>query len=78
MCLPLLVLGCSASTGDIERAIEPYNKAIRLDPQDASAYYNRGTAYYLLDQPKRAFQDFDQAIRLNPDNAKAYTDRGLS
>jgi tetratricopeptide (TPR) repeat protein len=31
-----------------ERAIEDYDEAIRLDPQYAQAYYNRGIAYEVL------------------------------
>ena len=30
---------------DLDRAIGDYNEAIRLDPKDASAYSNRGSAW---------------------------------
>ena len=33
-----------------ERAIEDYDKAIELDPNDAQAYYNRGNSYGNLGQ----------------------------
>ena len=46
--------------------MQDYDEAIRLDPQDAVAYYNRGVAYKNLGQTERANQDFAQAIRLDP------------
>jgi tetratricopeptide (TPR) repeat protein len=57
--------------GDYQRAIEDYDEAIRLDPQDAVAYYNRGNAYFLQDQHQRAIEYFDHAIRLDPQYAAA-------
>ena len=62
--------------GDYENAIEAYDEAIRLDPQDAYAYNNRGNAYKYLGKYERAIQDFDEAIRLAPDDADAYHNRG--
>ncbi len=38
-------------TGHLAEAIEDYDEAIRLDPQFASAYVNRGIAYRRLGQP---------------------------
>jgi len=61
---------------EVERAIEDYDEAIRLNPQDAEAYYNRGTAYLDLGQFERAIQDLDEAIRLNPKYTDAYYNRG--
>lgn len=63
--------------GQYQRAIEDYNKAIRLKPNNADAYYNRGLAYKELGQYPRAIRDFDQAIRLKPDYADAYYNRGV-
>ena len=61
-----------------ERAIEDWDEAIRLDPQDADAYNNRGIAYHDLGEYQRAIEDYDEAIRLNPQAAYAYYNRGLA
>ena len=61
-----------------ERAIEDFDEAIRLNPEDADAYYNRGVAYGDLGQYEREIQDYDEAIRLNPEYAKAYYNRGVA
>ena len=52
------------------------DKAIRLDPQDAAAYLNRGNAYGALGQYERAIEDLDEAIRLDSQLAMAYNNRG--
>ena len=52
-------------------------KAIRLDPQYAKAYNNRGLGYAELKQYERAIGDYDEAIRLDPKEARAYNNRGL-
>jgi tetratricopeptide (TPR) repeat protein len=61
-----------------EKAIEDYNKAIKLDPRYARAYYNRGNAYRDLKEPEKAIEDYNKAIELNPGYATAYNNRGIS
>ena len=59
-------------------AIADYDIAIRLNPDDADAYYNRGVAKGKLGQHFAAIADYDIAIRLNPDYADAYNNRGYA
>src|SRR5437870_1440211 len=53
-----------------------FGQAIRLNPKDAEAYYNRGNAYRRLKQDPAALNDYSAAIKLNPDDARSYTNRG--
>ena len=62
--------------GNNEKAIERYNEVIRLKPDLANAYYNRGVAYGAKVNHDRAIQDYDRAIALKPDLAKTYYNRG--
>jgi tetratricopeptide (TPR) repeat protein len=55
-----------------------YNQAIRLNPDDARAYYNRGNSYRKQGDYQSAIADFNEAIRLNPNLVEAYYDRGVS
>ena len=59
-----------------DRAIEDYNEALRLKPDFAQAYSDRGAAWYFKGEYQKAIADYDQAIQLEPDNARAYTNRG--
>jgi tetratricopeptide (TPR) repeat protein len=55
-----------------------YNEAIRIDPNCAICYYNRGNAYQAKDDKDRAIRDYDEAIRIDPNYAHAYYNRGLA
>ena len=57
-------------------AIIDYTMAIRIKPDDASAYNNRGNAKVKLEQYFAAITDFDIAIRLEPNAASVYNNRG--
>ena len=60
------------------KAIEYLNNAIKLQPDYARAYYNRGLAYDDLGQYQRAIVDYNEVIHLKPKNAVAYHNRGLA
>ncbi|MEH2244633.1 tetratricopeptide repeat protein [Nostoc sp.] len=64
--------------GNYEGAVEDFNQAIELDPQNALAYNRRGDAYYRLGDYEQAQADSSQAILLNPQDANAYFDRGFA
>jgi lipoprotein NlpI len=53
-----------------------YDKAIELNPSNASAYFNRGMAKDDLRDFAGAIVDYDKAIELDPSDAWAYFSRG--
>ena len=55
----------------------PFNEALELNPSNAEAYYNRGSAYAHKDQYDRAISDYSKAIELNPRYEQAYNNWGL-
>jgi tetratricopeptide (TPR) repeat protein len=61
-----------------DHAIQDYDRAIRLRPDYAEAFNNRGIVFYDKTQYDRAIQDYDQAIRLQPDLAEAFNNRSLA
>ncbi|MEA2038117.1 MAG: tetratricopeptide repeat protein [Nanoarchaeota archaeon] len=63
--------------GDLDKAIEDYNKAISLNPKYPGAYNNRGLAWYDKRYLNEAIEDFDEAIRLEPNNYAAHNNTGL-
>lgn len=58
-------------------AVARYNEALKLNPNNVSAYNNRGVCYRQLNDYRKAFTDFEIAIELNPKYANAYYNRGL-
>jgi len=67
-----------ANDGEYDKAIALYDKYIAINPTDATAYCNRGLAYYEKGNYDRAIADFHKAIVLNPKSAEAYYNRGLA
>ncbi len=63
---------------DPAKAIDYWSQAIRSEQNTATAYNNRGLAYYELKQYRKAIQDYDQAIRLDARYAAAFNNRGNS
>ena len=61
-----------------EEEIRFYTEAIRLNPNYANAFMNRGVAWYDRGDLEGALQDYEDAIRLAPDYAKAYFNRGIA
>ena len=57
-------------------AIQDCTRAIQLDPENASAFGNRGVAKAALGDAEGAIEDFDVAIQINPESAEIYYDRG--
>ena len=63
---------------EYEEAIKHYTEAIKLKPDFAEAYNNRGNAYYEKEEFDNAISDYNTAIKLNPDLAEVYKSRGTA
>jgi tetratricopeptide (TPR) repeat protein len=61
--------------GELDRAIQDYGQAIKLNGKFAAAYTNRGVVYDQKGDLDLAIQDYDQSIKLKP-SAEAYFNRG--
>ncbi|MBD2104536.1 tetratricopeptide repeat protein [Leptolyngbya sp. FACHB-261] len=61
-----------------QAAIDRANAALKLDPKQAVAYNNRGSAYYFQGKMGPALQDLNRAIQLNPSYAAAYNIRAAA
>ncbi len=57
----------SRKSGNIEKAIIDYKKAITVSPNDENLYYNLARAYIDTGQKKNAEASITQALQINPD-----------
>ena len=65
-------------TNNYDEAIAHLATRLRLFPNFAEAYYNRGTLLALSGKLPEAFEDFSRAIELNPLFAEAFYNRGMT
>jgi len=63
--------------GELARAIEDFDAAIKTVPTDPKSFVERGNTYLQIADWKRADDDFDAAIKLDPKNAKAHAGRAI-
>lgn len=52
----------------ITEAVTNYNKAIELDDKYADAYFNRGYAYFILNDKDKSCSDYLMAAKLGKEN----------
>lgn len=63
-------------SGDLQRALADYNKAVALAPQNPELYRQRGNVYERLGDYARAESDYSQAIQMAPRTPDGYISRG--
>ena len=60
-----------------DKALEAYEEAIHLEPNNALVYKKKGRTLYTLRRYKEALIAYKQVLRLDPNNADAYNNKGL-
>ena len=60
---------------ELRRAIQDFEKALKIDPEFAQAWNSRGTASRRLGRLVEAMRDYNQAIALDPHYATALRNR---
>lgn len=61
---------------DYPKALNDFNKAISLNPNEAMFYSNRGNIYFDLHQDNAALDDYNNCILLDTTDQNAYANRG--
>ena len=62
--------------GELQKAIDLFTDAIKLNPQLAILYAKRASVFIKLQKPNAAIRDCDRAVEINPDSAQPYKWRG--
>ena len=69
--------GCAlVNSGNPQKAIGAFTKAVKLNPTYEKFYVFRGNTYGELGNNKQAVKDIAKAIKLNPKYVNAYVSRG--
>ena len=63
------------NVGLYDKAIDDYTEAIKLNPNLAETYYNRGISFYYTGDYQLALKDYDKAIELDPNNQRAIANK---
>lgn len=63
---------------DYQSALDDLTRAIELNPNNAVAFFERGSVRLKLGDSKGALEDYDRAVQLKPDHAPAYLARGYA
>jgi tetratricopeptide (TPR) repeat protein len=63
--------------GELDAAIDSFDRAIAAAPRSSAAYLNRGMAHRRDGDLDRALADLDRAVRYAPRDAKTYFNRSL-
>ena len=64
--------------GRTGQALSAYDRVIQLNPDNVTAYSNRGTVKSDLGQYEAAIADLNRALLIQPNDAKAYNNRGTT
>ena len=63
---------------NLDKALEAFNEAIKLNPNNALAYCNRSVIYFDREDYEKALSDANKAVELDPTYALSYYNRGLA
>ncbi|MEM8722985.1 MAG: tetratricopeptide repeat protein, partial [Cyanobacteria bacterium P01_G01_bin.39] len=66
----------AGKAGDIKKALELFERAIEIDPNDDETWFNRGVALGELGRLEEELASYDRAIEIKPDYDSAWFNRG--
>ena len=66
------------NTGKPEKALEDFNRAIKIDPQRADGYLGRANSLNNLGKYSKALEDYHRVIEIEPDLGNAYINRAIA
>ncbi len=67
-----------SARGDNLKALEYFNRNIRLHPADPQCYIDRADSYFLSKSWDWAIKDYSMSLDLQPDNAETWLNKGIS
>jgi len=68
---------CYAGLGQLDIAVQSYEKALSIKPDNAKAHYNLGSALHELNKLHDSAKCYENAIALEPKNAQAHNNLAI-
>ena len=68
----------SAQLGIPDKAVEDFEEAAWLDPENAEIQFNLGTAYLSMGDFEQSINNFSKALELKPGNSDAHGNRAVA
>lgn len=65
-------------SGNYQEAINYFDKALAIDPNDLDALHNKGYAFYNLGKPEQALIYFDKALAIDPNLESTLRIKGMA
>lgn len=65
-------------SGQREKALIDYNKALQINPQLDSVYNNRANYYASAGELAKALNDYEEALDLNPANSRTWINQAIT
>jgi tetratricopeptide (TPR) repeat protein len=67
-----------AKLGNIEEAIQEFDRTLEQDPDNAQAYHQKGLLLTKLGKYSDAIESYNKSIGIKPSYAPAFYDKGLA
>lgn len=64
------------NTGKPEKALQDFNRAIKIDPNRADGYLGRANTLNTMGRYMESLEDYGKALEIDPKLANAYVNRG--
>lgn len=62
---------------DFSKAVDDYDRAIEIDPNDTELYHERANSLFQIDGGEiESLDDYNKSISIDPSNIRAYNNRG--
>jgi tetratricopeptide (TPR) repeat protein len=62
--------------GNVDEAIDQFQKALEIDPHFGKTHYNLGVAFFQKGQVNEAIEQYHEALKINPNDALAHNNLG--
>ena len=64
--------------GRNEEELACYNEALKINPRDAEAWYNKGNALGALGRTEEELACYNEALKINPQYTDAWYNKGIA